>query len=225
MKESRETHCSSSQRRRPDPDRTTLAIEPPSEGDSAHSETDLHHDKHSLSVETYPSVAATAVGNDADRKKVGPRYSRLHARNEGRLDQDHSQRLSEMDKRRITQCICDDLGISDQQRDLSVRYMDALDLDQFGNQKKIEKVALAVIRHVVDSERMEQIRKDPKKKPDDLIRLSENEVYKELLSKFETDLGDIGTIATKFKEWKKSGGTPSPESLPKPKPGRDPHLP
>lgn len=198
----------------------------PTEGDGSKSAEDIYQDKNSRSVETHPTIAATAVGNRQDRRECGQRYEQLHKRNEGRLDQDHSSRLSDMDKRRITQGVCDGIGVSDQQRDLAVRYMDALDLDRFGNQKRIEKVALAVIRYVVETDRAEEIRRDPSKTADDFTRISENEEYKELLEKFDADLGDIRTISDSFKEWIGDGGQPTPSDGPKAGfPGTDPNLP
>ncbi len=48
---------------------------------------------------------------------------------------------------------CNALEVTPWQRDLALGVMDEIDLTEFGSQRAIEKVALVVIRHVVDVDR------------------------------------------------------------------------
>jgi hypothetical protein len=81
---------------------------------------------------------------------------RLIRLNEGRhhSDGNHSAREAARDKKRITQSLCSALDVTPYQQRRAVSAMGQLNLDRFGQQKRIEKVALCTIGVVVDRERM-----------------------------------------------------------------------
>ena len=65
----------------------------------------------------------------------------------------YSQRAHRLEKLRLTHAFCRSLGLTPWQRDRAIGTMVDLDLTAFGSQRAIPKVALVVIRHVVDRER------------------------------------------------------------------------
>lgn len=99
------------------------------------------------------SPSATRIGRpragDAD---VPERVRRLHDERHPATE-GHSERAHRLDRLRITQALCNALDLTRWQRDRVLGVMDGLDLTAFGSQRAIEKVALVVIRHVVDAER------------------------------------------------------------------------
>lgn len=80
---------------------------------------------------------------------------RLIRQNEGRhrSDGNHSKREAERDKKRITQSFCSSLGVTPYRQQRSISAMGSMNLDRFGRQKRIEKVALCTIKVVVDRDR------------------------------------------------------------------------
>lgn len=80
---------------------------------------------------------------------------RLVRLNEGRhhSDGDHSAREAARDKKRITESLCSTLDVPSYQKRRTVSAMSQMNLDRFGQQKQIEKVALCTIGIVVDRER------------------------------------------------------------------------
>lgn len=81
--------------------------------------------------------------------------NRLIRHNEGRhqSDGDHSSREAARDKKRITQSLCSALDATQYQQQRAVSAMSEMNLDRFGQQKRIEKVALCTIAVVVNQER------------------------------------------------------------------------
>ncbi|WP_255170416.1 DNA-directed RNA polymerase subunit epsilon [Natrononativus amylolyticus] len=65
----------------------------------------------------------------------------------------HAARAHQLDRLRTTQALCNALEVTPWQRDLALGIMDEIDLTEFGSQRAIPKVALVVIRHVVDVDR------------------------------------------------------------------------
>lgn len=65
----------------------------------------------------------------------------------------YSERAHHLDRLRTTQALCNALELTPWQRDLALGVMDEIDLTEFGSQRAIPKVALVVIRHVVDVDR------------------------------------------------------------------------
>ena len=80
---------------------------------------------------------------------------RLIRLNEGRhhSDGDHSTREAARDKKRITESFCSYLDVTPYQQHRAVVAMTQMNLDRFGQQKQIEKVALCTICIIVDRER------------------------------------------------------------------------
>ncbi|OLZ42093.1 DNA-directed RNA polymerase subunit epsilon [Natrinema saccharevitans] len=97
--------------------------------------------------------SATVIGRaespDADlSESVRRLHDEQHAATPG-----YSERAHHLDRLRTTQALCNALEVTPWQRDLALGVMDEIDLTEFGSQRAIEKVALVVIRHVVDADR------------------------------------------------------------------------
>jgi hypothetical protein len=99
------------------------------------------------------SPSATRIGRperpDGD---VSERLRRLHEERHPAMA-GHGARAHFLDKMRITQALCNRVGLTRWQRDRVLGVMRDLDLEAFGSQRAVPKVALVVIRHVVDVER------------------------------------------------------------------------
>jgi hypothetical protein len=99
------------------------------------------------------SPSATVIGRaespDADlSESVRRLHDERHTATEG-----HSKRAHHLDRLRTTQALCNAVGVTPWQRDTALGVMGDIDLTEFGSQRAIEKVALVVIRHVVDVDR------------------------------------------------------------------------
>ncbi|MWV41352.1 DNA-directed RNA polymerase subunit epsilon [Natrialba sp. INN-245] len=97
--------------------------------------------------------SATVIGRaespDGDlSENVRRLHDEQHAATPG-----YSERAHHLDRLRTTQALCNALEVTPWQRDLALGVMDEIDLTEFGSQRAIEKVALVVIRHVVDVDR------------------------------------------------------------------------
>jgi len=97
--------------------------------------------------------SATVIGRaespDGDlSESVRRLHDEQHAATPG-----YSERAHHLDRLRTTQALCNALEVTPWQRDLALGVMDEIDLTEFGSQRAIEKVALVVIRHVVDADR------------------------------------------------------------------------
>lgn len=101
--------------------------------------------------------SATLIGRprrpDAD---LDENLRRLHDEQHPAM-QGHSARMHRLDKARITQAFCNALDLTPWARDRALGIMVELDLTAFGSQRAVPKVALVVIRHVVDEERQRQL--------------------------------------------------------------------
>ena len=109
--------------------------------------------QHNTYAGGYDAHGATRIGVGSATSYS--RLERLIRHNEGRHRSDgrHSTREAARDKTRITQSLCTALDVPDHQQREAVATMARLNLDRFGQQKRIEKVALGVIRFVVDRDR------------------------------------------------------------------------
>ncbi|WP_323170920.1 DNA-directed RNA polymerase subunit epsilon [Natrialba sp. PRR66] len=97
--------------------------------------------------------SATVIGRaespEADlSESVRRLHDEQHAATPG-----YSERAHHLDRLRTTQALCNALELTPWQRDLALGVMDEIDLTEFGSQRAIPKVALVVIRHVVDVDR------------------------------------------------------------------------
>lgn len=131
----------------------------------------------------YEPIGATSIGVEAERKKASrfARFkvpeTRLALHQEGRHPSDGNQasRLATIDKKRITQAYCNQLDIPRHLQADAVRGILLLDLTVFGNQKRIEGIALLVIELIVDYERRYR-RRDA-----EASRMAENPRFKYLI--------------------------------------------
>lgn len=125
------------------------------ETDSAPELVSSEQRKHDHQPDAYPTgydpFGETRVGVGAGQGKT----DRLIRLNEGRhhSDGDHSTREAARDKKRITESFCSALDVTTYQQHRAVTAMTQMNLDRFGQQKQIEKVALCTICVIVDRER------------------------------------------------------------------------
>jgi hypothetical protein len=99
------------------------------------------------------SPSATTIGRASDpANDVSESLRRLHEERHPAM-RGHSSRIHRLDKLRVAQALCNHLDLTGWQRDRVLGVMEELDLTAFGSQRAIPKVALVVVRHVVDVER------------------------------------------------------------------------
>ncbi len=100
---------------------------------------------------TTPS--ATLIGRPENPgEDVSENLRRLHDEQHPAMA-GHAERMHRLEKARITHAFCNRLALTPWERDRALGIMTDLDLTVFGSQRAIQKVALVVIRHVVDDER------------------------------------------------------------------------
>ncbi|MFC6993837.1 DNA-directed RNA polymerase subunit epsilon [Haladaptatus sp. GCM10025707] len=111
---------------------------------------ELDHSPDAFTV-GYDPTGSTRVGSGRSKGRT----LRLIRLNEGRHHADgrHSIREAARDKKRIIQSFCSILEVTPHQQREAVAIIGRLNLDRFGQQKRLEKVALGIIRFVVDSDR------------------------------------------------------------------------
>ncbi|EMA49933.1 MULTISPECIES: hypothetical protein [Halococcus] len=121
-------------------------------GDSAVARADLQRDE---TVRRWGLVtpSATRIGRaDSPDGDLRENLRRLHDERHPAME-GYSERAHRLEKLRLTHALCGDCSLTPWQRDRAIGIMVDLDLTAFGSQRAIEKVALVVIRHVVDRER------------------------------------------------------------------------
>ncbi|AGB36199.1 hypothetical protein [Natronococcus occultus] len=97
--------------------------------------------------------SATVIGRaESPDEELSESVRRLHDEQHGATP-GYSERAHRLDRLRTTQALCNALDLTPWQRDLALGVMDEIDLTEFGSQRAIPKVALVVIRHVVDVDR------------------------------------------------------------------------
>ncbi|MFP9190678.1 DNA-directed RNA polymerase subunit epsilon [Natronosalvus vescus] len=97
--------------------------------------------------------SATVIGRpESPGDDLSTSIRRLHDEQHGATP-GYSERAHRLDRLRTTQALCNALEVTPWQRDLALGVMDEIDLTEFGSQRAIPKVALVVIRHVVDVDR------------------------------------------------------------------------
>lgn len=118
-----------------------------------HSDRRKHRHRPDAYTVGYDPTGGTRVGIGTGSQQS--RLERLIRHNEGRHQSDgkHSSREAARDKKRITQSFCSFLRTTPHQQREAVSVISQLNLDRFGRQKRLEKVALGVIRFVVDRDR------------------------------------------------------------------------
>lgn len=123
------------------------------EGDGALSEEELYIDKHT-EKEVYETPDATSIGKPDERNEREVRLQEVNEERD-RYSDGFAERMHYVDRRRIIEALCSALPVSNAEQEAAISAFESIDLDQFGNQKAVEKVALATIRHVVDQRRVE----------------------------------------------------------------------
>lgn len=97
--------------------------------------------------------SATVIGRgDSPESDLSANVRRLHDERHT-ATAGHAGRAHHLDRLRTTQAICNALEVTAWQRDLALGIINEIDLTEFGSQRAIAKVALVVIRHVVDVDR------------------------------------------------------------------------
>jgi len=128
---------------------------------------------------------------------AGGDATKLIRHNEGRhrSDGNHSVREAARDKKRITQSFCSALDVTPFQQREAVAAMGRLNLDRFGHQKRLEKVALATIKVIVERDRFHRFRQsselatlDAEKLPD---RMLDEDQYCDLLDQYDVSRKDL----------------------------------
>lgn len=121
-------------------------------GDSTVSRADLQRDE---TTRRWGLVtpSATRIGRaESPDGDLSDSIRRLHEERHPAME-GYSRRAHRLEKLRLTHALCGSLGLTPWQRDRAIGTMIKLDLTAFGSQRAIPKVALVVIRHVVDRER------------------------------------------------------------------------
>ena len=121
-------------------------------GDSTVSRADLQRDE---TVRRWGLVtpSATRIGRaESPDHDLSENIRRLHEERHPAME-GYSERAHRLEKLRLTHALCSSLELTPWQRDRAIGTMVDLDLTAFGSQRAIPKVALVVIRHVVDRER------------------------------------------------------------------------
>ena len=97
--------------------------------------------------------SATVIGRaESPGEELSESLRRLHDEQHPAMA-GYGARAHHLDRLRTTQALCNALELTPWQRDLTLGIMDEIDLTAFGSQRSIPKVALVVIRHVVDLDR------------------------------------------------------------------------
>jgi transcription initiation factor TFIIIB Brf1 subunit/transcription initiation factor TFIIB len=140
----------------------------------------------------YDAFGDTRVGIGS----AGGDATKLIRHNEGRhrSDGDHSTREAARDKVRITESFCSHLDLPPHQQREAVRAMANLNLDRFGRQKRLEKVALATIKVAVERDRFHRVPDDALSSlADDDIppRMLEESQYRNLLHQHDVSKSDL----------------------------------
>jgi len=100
---------------------------------------------------------ATRIGRpERSDDELGERLRRLHQERHPAMA-GHAERMHRLETLRITQAICSSLELSPWERDRALGTVDGIDLTEFGRQRAIERVALVVVQHVVDTERRRRL--------------------------------------------------------------------
>ncbi len=180
-------------------------------GDGAVRRADLQRDE---SVRRWGPVtpSATIIGRaNSPESDLSENIRRLHEERHSAMA-GHSSRMHQLDKLRVSHALCNDLSLTPWQRDCVIGIMADVDLTAFGSQRAIPKVALVVIRHVVDRERehhlglhdAEWIGELPPEKLSDLYdqfrSLTDDEQFTELAEKHGLDVTSLNRLRRVLKE-------------------------
>lgn len=156
--------------------------------------------------------SATKIGRpenpDADLKaSIRRMHDEQHPAMEG-----HAERMHRLDKARITHALCNVLDLTPWERDRVLGIVMEIDLTAFGSQRAIPKVALVVVRHVVDDERQRELGLDDPARiaeltPDEMTSLYErfesitdDDLFQELLEANDLDTTSVNRLERVLEE-------------------------
>lgn len=179
------------------------------------------------------SPSATVIGRaDSPEADLSDSVRRLH-------DERHhatagtSERAHRLDRLRTTQALCNAIGVTPWQRDVALGVMDEIDLTAFGSQRAIEKVALVVVRHVVDTDRRQYFGLDElngaeltQGRMEELFErykrhdITDEPTFQRLADRYELDQTSLNRLRRVLTD-QLDGGLPAHGR----DPHRDPHLP
>lgn len=156
--------------------------------------------------------SATVIGR-AERPEddVGENIRRLHDEQHPAMA-GHSSRMHRLEKARITHAFCNVLSLTAWERDRALGVMTDLDLTAFGSQRAIGKVALVVIRYVVDDERERRLGLQDEawlreRSPEEMTELYErfdslksNDRFQELLDDHGLDTTSVNRLTRTLRE-------------------------
>jgi hypothetical protein len=174
-------------------------------GDSAVARADLQRDE---TVRRWGLVtpSATRIGRaDSPEHDLSESVRRLHEERHPAME-GYSERAHRLEKLRLTHALCSSLGLTPWQRDRAIGTMVKLDLTVFGSQRAIPKVALVVIRHVIDREREhhlglhddEWIQEQPPERLTDLYEqfhsITDEEQFTALCEQYDLDVTNLNRL-------------------------------
>ncbi len=174
-------------------------------GDSAVARADLQRDE---TVRRWGLVtpSATRIGRaDSPEHDLSESVRRLHEERHPAME-GYSERAHRLEKLRLTHALCSSLSLTPWQRDRAIGTMVDLDLTVFGSQRAIPKVALVVIRHVVDREREhhlglhddEWIQEQPPNRLADLYEqfrsITDEEQFTALCEQYDLDVTNLNRL-------------------------------
>ncbi len=179
--------------------------------------------------------SATRIGRANDpRFELPDRLRRLHDEQHPAMA-GHSARMHRLDKARISHALCSELDLTPWERDRALGIMADLDLTAFGQQRAVPKVALVVIRHVVDTERRRRlglhdedwIRAQPPERlealHDRFDSLTDDGRFRELMAAYDLDTTGVNRLTRTLREQLEAQDLEG--AVLGRSPYRDPHLP
>jgi hypothetical protein len=186
-----------------------LADETPEQKPSRQQERDHSPDTYTSG---YDAFGDTRVGIGS----AGGDVTKLIRHNEGRhrSDGNHSAREAARDKVRVTESFCSTLNLPSHQQRRAVAAMATMNLDRFGRQKRLGKVALATIKVVVEWDRSRRFPDDALSDldEDDLpTRMLDDPDYREILDQQDVSKADLYSVSQLVKRELKKEAFFSPD--------------
>jgi hypothetical protein len=156
--------------------------------------------------------AATIIGRaESPGGDVGENLRRLHDEQHPAMA-GHSARMHRLEKARITHAYASALDVTPWERDRAMGIMVDLDLTVFGQQRAIEKVALVVLKYVVDDERERRLGLQDEEfvaslNPDEMSSLyeryeslSDEERFQELMEAQDLSVTNVNRLERSLRE-------------------------
>ncbi len=162
--------------------------------------------------------SATLIGRaESPEADLSENVRRLHDE-QHTATKGHSTRTHYLDRLRTTHALCSALDVTPWQRDLALGVMEEIDLTAFGSQRGIPKVALVVIRHVVDVERRRYLgldELDPESVSEDRLErlfgeykandITDDDAFRRLAARHDLDTTSLNRLRRVLKEQLEEG--------------------